>query len=343
MRIRPPIESISASEKEELTVAREEAAADETAAEVKETSPLAEWRQVSPTVSQEETHSSVRVAALTDPWYRKLWSFSGLGLLIAVGYMDPGNWATDVAGGAGFEYSLLCVILLASLAAMQLQYLALKLGVATDRDLAMAVRDSFHPKVVVFLWIVVEVAIAATDLAELLGGAIALFLLTGLAIPAGVVVLSVDVLFILLINKRRVQVLEFIVLFLTSTIVVCLVYIIALAQPDWGRVMNGYLIKPQVLTDPRELFLSIGILGATVMPHNLFLHSSHVQSRAYPRTLEGRKMAVRYASIDSIMSLSVAFLVNSFILILAGSAFHANYSDTADLTSANELLAPALG
>lgn len=301
------------------------------------------WRKPNRLPSVPETFNSVSVAPEDAPWWRKLRSFTGLGFLVAVGYMDPGNWATDVAGGSKYGYDLLFVILCASLAAMFLQFLSIKLGVATGRDLAQACRDSFHPKVVLVLWVIMELAMIATDMAELLGAAIALYLLTGLPLPAGVVIMGVDVLFILVLQQRRLRLLESMVMTLTGLIFGSLLYVVVLAQPNMQQVMQGFVPKSELFTNPGELFVGISILGATVMPHNLFLHSSVVQSRQYARTLPGKRYATKYATIDSSMSLTLAFFINAFILVAAAAAFAGHYSDTEDIFQAYDRLSVALG
>jgi manganese transport protein len=249
-----------------------------------------------------------------------------------------GNWATDVAGGARFGYDLLVAVLCASVAAMLLQFLSLKLGVATGRDLAQACRDSFHPRLVIALWLIVEIAMIATDMAELLGAAIALYCLIGLPLPAGVVIMGLDVMVLLVLQQKRLRILESVVMALTLIIIVSLTYIVALASPNWGDVFYGFVPKGELFTNSKQLFLAIGILGATVMPHNLFLHSSLVQSRQYPRTLSGKQYAVKYATIDSMLSLCLAFVVNAFILIIAAAAFHDAYQDTEDIFQAFDRL-----
>lgn len=303
------------------------------------------WKRSSDQKSLAEAHSTVPFPALDAPWWRKLASFTGVGLLVGVGYMDPGNWATDVAGGAYYAFDLLCVVLMANLMAIYLQFLCIKLGVATGRDLAMACRDAFYPRATLVMWVLMELAIAATDLAEILGAAIALNLLTGLPIPAGVVITGLDVFFILFLQNNRIRILEGLVAVLTLTILVCLAYVAGLAKPDAGVVMRGYLPTASLFTDSKKLFVAIGILGATVMPHNLFLHSSLVQTRNYPRTTLGKRVAVKFATIDSTLFLSLAMVVNSLILIVAASAFYGreDVGEDVDITTAYQLLSPAVG
>ncbi|PNW80544.1 hypothetical protein CHLRE_07g321951v5 [Chlamydomonas reinhardtii] len=279
------------------------------------------------------------------PWYKKLFAFAGLGFLISVGYMDPGNWATDLAAGSAFGYSLLFVVLLSSVCAMFLQYLSLKLGIATDRDLAQACRDAYHPAVNRVLWAVAELAIGATDLAEVVGCAIAFNLLLGMPLWAGVLVTAADVLLLMAAEARGgFRSLEVLVGLLTAIIAGCFVYELARSQPDFRAVAAGYLPDIRMVTDSQQLYLATGILGATVMPHNLYLHSSVIQTRAYPRTPAGRSLAVRLGGLDSSLSLLLAFFINSAILILAAAAFHEHgRTDVADIGDAYELLATSLG
>jgi manganese transport protein len=279
-------------------------------------------------------------------WWRirSMLSWLGVGLIISVGYMDPGNWQTDLSGGASFYYSMLFVILFSNLAAILLQHLALKLGIAAERDLAQACRDAYSPRVCQFLWITTEIAILATDLAEVTGSAIALELLFGIPLPWGCVLTAVDVLVILLFNQRNFRYMEAIVGFLMLFIFVSFVYEIAVAKPIWGDVFFGFLPSTGLVTNSAALFNAIGILGATVMPHNLYLHSAIVQTRAYPRTIEGKQWALRYAAIDSVLSLTVAFFVNAAILILAAAVFYTSgQTNVAELQDAYVLLSPTIG
>jgi manganese transport protein len=295
------------------------------------------------TPSLPETYRTVNVAPENAPWWRKLGSFTGIGFMVAVGYMDPGNWATDVAGGSKFGYDLLVVILVSSVAAMFLQFLCVKLGVATERDLAQVCREFFPSKVVFVLWIIMEIAMIATDMAELLGAAIALNLLCGLPLAAGVVIVGMDVMVILFLQQARLRYMEALIMALTFLIFFSLLYIVILAQPNVSDVMAGYIPQGKMFTNPDELFLAIGILGATIMPHNLFLHSSLIQSRDYPRTESGKKYAVKFGGIDSSLSLSFACVINSFILIVASAAFAQSYGDTEDIFQAYDRLTLALG
>ena len=301
------------------------------------------WRRDVKDPSLPEHYARIAVANQNASFRKKIGSFSGIGFLIAVCYMDPGNWATDVAGGASFGYDLLFIILISSLTAMFLQFLSLKLGIAAQRDLAQACRDSFHPKVVFLLWIIMEIAIIATDMAELLGAAIALYLMTSLPLPAGVAVTCIDVFFILIFQSRNLRILEVIVAVLTFVIFILLLFLTIKSNPNWGQVFRGLVPTGSIFTNPNELFVAIGVIGATVMPHSLFLHSALVQSRGYERTLEGKKFAKFYGALDSNISLTFAFFVNSFLLILSAAAFHATEPNTSDLMQAYKLLSPLIG
>ncbi|KXZ56268.1 hypothetical protein GPECTOR_1g234 [Gonium pectorale] len=275
-----------------------------------------------------------------------MFAFAGLGFLVSVGYMDPGNWATDLAAGSSFGYTLLFVVLLSSCCAMFLQYLSLKLGIASDRDLAQACRDAYHPHVNKVLWVIAELAICATDLAEVVGCAIAFNLLLGIPLWAGVLITAADVLIMIVVEARSFRALEALVAALTALIAACFLYELVKSKPDMVKVLRGYLPSTSLLTNREQLYLATGILGATVMPHNLYLHSSVIQTRAYPRTAAGRALATRIGAFDSTLSLLVAFLINSSILIVAGAAFHYGNpprTDVADIADAYELLAQSLG
>jgi len=301
------------------------------------------WRRIGTTPSLPEVHASVRVP-VGAPFWRKALAFAGPGLMVSVGYMDPGNWATDIAGGARFGYALLCVILISNLMAILLQHLALKLGVVTGRDLAQACRDHYSPPVAFALWALCEIAIAACDLAEVIGSAIAMNLLFGLPLVWGVAITAADVLVILVLQYKGFRYVEALVAALVLTIGACFAYQIIASRPDLPQVLRGLIPTPQVVTNPEMLYIAIGILGATVMPHNLYLHSSIVQTRDYPRTDEGRAMAVRYATLDSTAALLIAFFINASILILAGAVFHAKgHSDVARIEDAHALLSPLMG
>jgi len=277
-------------------------------------------------------------------WWRKLLAFAGPGYLVAVGYMDPGNWATDLAGGSRFGYTLLSVILLSNLMAILLQALALRLGIVTGRDLAQACRDHFSKPVSFALWVLCEIAIAACDLAEVIGSAIALNLLFGIPLLYGVCITAIDVLLILLLQHKGFRWLEAFVIALVVTIGVCFAIELALAQPALGEVARGLVPSAQIVADPAKLYIAIGILGATVMPHNLYLHSSIVQTRDFGRTEEGKREAIKFATIDSTLALLFAFFINAAILILAAATFHrTGYQHVADIGDAHQLLTPLLG
>jgi len=277
-------------------------------------------------------------------WWRKLLAFAGPGYLVAVGYMDPGNWATDLAGGSRFGYTLLSVILLSNLMAILLQALALRLGIVTGRDLAQACRDHYSKPVSFALWVACEIAIAACDLAEVIGSAIALNLLFGIPLLYGVCITAIDVLLILLLQHKGFRWLESFVIVLVATIGACFAIELALAQPVLGEVARGLLPSVEIVADPSKLYIAIGILGATVMPHNLYLHSSIVQTRDFGRNDEGKREAIKFATIDSTLALLFAFFINAAILILAAAAFHrTGHQHVADIGDAYQLLSPLLG
>jgi manganese transport protein len=258
--------------------------------------------------------------------------------------MDPGNWATDLAGGASFGYTLLSVILVSSIFAIVLQHLALKLGVASGRDLAQACGDAFSKPVAIFLWLVCELAIAACDLAEVIGSALALQLLFGIPILAGIVITILDVFLILYFQNKGFKVIESIVLSLLIVIVCCFAYELFISQPSMAGIVGGLIPQTSVVMNPSQLYVAIGILGATVMPHNLYLHSSIVQTRAIKDTEEDKEKAIKYATWDSTISLGFAFFINAGILILAAAAFHGNnLKYVADIRDAYQLLDPVLG
>ena len=301
------------------------------------------WRKSHPENSLSEVFASIPVPQGGGFW-RNLRAFIGPGFMVAVGYMDPGNWATDLAGGAQFGYTLLSVILISSLFAILLQHLALKLGVATGRDLAQACGDSFSKPVAYFLWIICELAIAACDLAEVIGSALALHLLFGIPILAGIGITILDVFLILYFQNRGFRVLESIVMALLAVITLCFAYEMWAAQPAVAHVLQGLIPSSSIIMDERQLYVAIGILGATVMPHNLYLHSSIVQTRAFEQNDIDRKKAIKYATWDSTISLSFAFFINASILILAAAAFHWNgRQDVADIQDAFVLLDPVMG
>ena len=271
-------------------------------------------------------------------------AFAGPGYLVAVGYMDPGNWATDLGGGSRFGYTLLSVVLLSSLMAMFLQALSAKLGIATGRDLAQACREHYSRRVSLFLWVICELAIAACDLAEVLGSAVALKLLFGVPMLAGVLLTGLDVLLILALQGRGFRIVEALVITVIATIGGCFLYEIFISQPLWREAAVGLIPRMEILRNREMLYISIGILGATVMPHNLYLHSSLVQTRAFGSSSSDRREAVRYAEIDSALALGVSFFINAAILVLAAAAFHRRgLYEVADIDQAYKLLSPVLG
>jgi manganese transport protein len=277
-------------------------------------------------------------------WRRAL-GFLGPGFLISVGYMDPGNWATDLQAGSRYGYALLFVVMASNLLAILLQSLALKLGIATGRDLAQACRESYSKPVSIALWLIAEIAIGACDLAEVIGSAIALQLLFHIPLILGVLITSLDVLAILLLERRGFRYIEALVMVLIGTIAVLFGIEIALSRPELAPIFYHLFVPPRaMLSDPLMLYIAISILGATVMPHNLYLHSSIVQSRSYPRTVAGKREAIRFASLDSALALMLALLVNAAILILAAAVFHKQgHYEVAEIGDAYELLTPLLG
>src|SRR2546427_12141957 len=277
-------------------------------------------------------------------WFRKILACAGPGYLVAVGYMDPGNWATDLGGGSKFGYTLLSVILISNLMAMFLQALSAKLGIATGRDLAQACRDHYGRPVAIGLWIVCEIAIAACDLAEVLGSAVALKLLFGLPLLAGVLITAMDVLIVLALQGRGFRLLEAFVVTLIASIGACFAYEIFFAQPLWREAVAGFIPRAEILRNKEMLYIAIGILGATVMPHNLYLHSSIVQTRAFGTSVRDRKEALRYAVFDSTLALGFALFINAAILVLGAAAFHTRgLHDVAEIADAYKLLSPVLG
>jgi manganese transport protein len=290
-----------------------------------------------------ESHRTIPFAAGASR-LRKVLAFAGPGYLVAVGYMDPGNWATDLAGGSKFGYSLLSVILLSNLMAMFLQALSAKLGIATGRDLAQACRENYSRPTAIFLWVVCEIAIAACDLAEVLGSAVALKLLFGLPLLAGVLITALDVLIVLALQGRGFRLIEIFVVTLIASIAACFAYEIFFAQPLWRHAALGFIPHLEILRNREMLYIAIGILGATVMPHNLYLHSSVVQTRAFGTSPRDKKEAVHYAVFDSTVALGFALFVNAAILVLGAAAFHTRgLNDVAEIADAYKLLSPLLG
>ena len=293
--------------------------------------------------SLEEVNSTIAVPK-GGIWLRRLLAFAGPGYMVSVGYMDPGNWATDIAGGSKFGYALLSVILISNLMAILLQALAARLGIATGLDLAQACRANYSKPVNFLLWIACELAIIACDLAEVIGTAIALQLLFGLPLIAGALITALDAFLILLLMNKGFRYLEAFVVALLVVIATCFAIEIVAAAPALAGVLAGFLPTPAIVTNPEMLYLAIGIIGATVMPHNLYLHSSIVQTRAYERNEAGRRQAIRWATVDSTIALMLALFVNAAILIVAAAAFHhTGRTDVAEISEAYTLLSPVLG
>ena len=302
------------------------------------------WRHARRGNSLAEVHGSIAVPEAGASFWRKFRAYWGPGLLVAVGYMDPGNWATDLAGGSRYGYALLSVVLISSLFAMFLQHLAAKLGIVTGRDLAQACRDHYSRPVSLALWAMCEIAIAACDLAEVIGSAIALNLLFGLPLAWGVVLTTLDVLLVLFFQHKGFRLIESLVAGLILLIFFCFLYEIIASHPDWRALAGGLLPRPEVVTNPGMLYVAIGILGATVMPHNLYLHSSIIQTRAFGPDEASKRTAIKFATIDSTTALFLAFFVNAAILVTAAAAFHGKgHNDVADIADAHKLLTPVLG
>jgi manganese transport protein len=305
------------------------------------------WRRELREPSLREVFRTVPIPATGPGWIgflRKLLAFTGPGYLIAVGYMDPGNWATDLAGGSQFNYALLSVVVISSLMAILLQHLALKLGIATGRDLAQACRDHFHPAFSIFLWIGCEIAIAACDLAEVIGSAIALNLLFSIPLTWGVCLTALDVLAVLFLQRKGFRFVEAFVIVLIGIIAVCFGIQVFASKPDLAAVFRGCLPSPEILHNREMLYVAIGILGATVMPHNLYLHSSISQTRKFERTANGKREAVLFGTIDSTVALMFALLINAAILVVAAATFYrTGHHEVAEIQDAYRLLSPLLG
>lgn len=290
-----------------------------------------------------ETHRSIAVPKGAGFW-RKMFAFAGPGYLVAVGYMDPGNWATDLAGGAQFGYTLLSVVLLSNLMAILLQSLTVRLGLVTGRDLAQACRDHYSRPVSFLLWVLCEIAIAACDLAEVIGSAIALNLLFGIPLLWGVCLTALDVLLILALQHKGFRYLEAFVIALVAIIGACFAIELAMARPDLADIAGGLIPRGDIVTDPRMLYIAVGILGATVMPHNLYLHSSIVQTRNVASDPASKREAIRFATLDSTIALLFAFFINAAILILSAATFHSRgHHEVADIGVAYQMLTPLLG
>src|SRR5213595_386418 len=301
------------------------------------------WRRQAGNVSLPEVHRSVVVPGTASFW-RKLIAFSGPGFLVAVGYMDPGNWATDLSGGAKFGYALLTVVMISNFMAILLQHLCIKLGVATGRDLAQACRDHYSTPAVWFLWVICELAIAACDLAEVVGSAIGLQLLFGIPLVWGCLITASDVLLVLYLQTKGFRYIEAIVIALIAVIGSCFAAELFFSKPSLTGVLLGFIPTSKIVANQGMLYVSIGILGATVMPHNLYLHSSIVQTRKFEQTPEGKSEAIRFATIDSTGALMFALFINAAILILSAAVFHwSGHQEVAEIQDAYKLLSPLLG
>src|ERR1700750_1960852 len=302
--------------------------------------PGSGWRRARERPSLAEVFGSIRTRP-TGPMWRKLLAFLGPGYLVAVGYMDPGNWATSLAGGSKFGYALLAVALLSNVMAIILQSLCTRLGVGAGRDLAQACRDSFPRYVALPLWLSAEVAITATDLAEVIGTAIGLNLLFHIPLEIGVIITAADVFLILALQAFGFRWIEAFVVAMLGVIAGCFAVQIAMADPDWGAVLKGFAPTTDILANPEMLYLALGILGATVMPHNLYLHSGLVQTRGFGEEIDERREAIKLATIDSSIALCLALVINASILILAAATFHrAGKTEVAEFVQAHALLAP---
>ena len=309
--------------------------------------PRSAWRCSGPEEDSRPSLEEVNATVLVPTgglWFRRFLAFAGPGYMVSVGYMDPGNWATDIAGGSQFGYTLLSVILLSNLMAILLQALAARLGIATGRDLAQACRDHYSRPVNLALWFACELAIIACDLAEVIGTAIALQLLFGIPLIGGALIAALDAFLLLILMNRGFRFLEAFVIALLVVIAACFAVQIVAAAPPVAAVLGGFMPSSEVVTNPAMLYLAIGIIGATVMPHNLYLHSSIVQTRAYERNVPGRRDAIKWATLDSTIALMMALFINAALLIVAASVFHANgRTDVAEISQAHELLSPLLG
>ncbi len=305
--------------------------------------PVKGWRLPAARVSLPEIHASIAVPKDAGFW-RKLFAFAGPGYLVAVGYMDPGNWATDLAGGARFGYALLSVIMLSNLMAILLQALAARLGIASGRDLAQACRDHYSRPTTIALWVLCEIAIAACDLAEVIGAAIALNLLFHLPLVWGVLLTSLDVIIVLFLQHHGFRYVEALVVGLILAIAGSFAIELYFAKPALAPMLGGFLPRADVVRNPNMLYIAISILGATVMPHNLYLHSSMVQTRKYLDTVESKQEAIRFATIDSSVALMFALFINAAMLVMAAAVFHGSGHDAvADIGDAYQLLSPLLG
>ncbi|KAF1858031.1 hypothetical protein Lal_00010547 [Lupinus albus] len=305
--------------------------------------PVFGWRRNGDDLSLSDVHGSIKVKPNAGT-FRRAMAFFGPGYLVAVGYMDPGNWATSLAGGSKFGYTLLTVALVSNIMAIVLQSLCARLAIASGRDLAQACRDAYPKPVAMVLWVLAEIAIIATDIAEVIGTAIGLNLIFGIPLELGVLITALDVFLILYLQKLGFRWVEAMVITLLGVIAVCFAIQVALADPDWGQVILGFAPTTEIVTNPDMLYLALGILGATVMPHNLYLHSGIVQTREIGETLAEKREALKFATLDSTIALMFALTINASILILAAATFHkTGQTNVAELGEAHNLLAPLLG
>lgn len=303
--------------------------------------PLLENTETQPSLP--EVHRSITIPDGKSFW-RKLLAFTGPGYLVSVGYMDPGNWATDIAGGAQFGYTLLCVIVISNFIAILLQALCVRLGVATSRDLASSCRDFFSQRVNISLWLLAEIGIVACDLAEVIGGAIGLELLFHIPLIVGVCLTSLDVVLLLMLQRYGFRYIEALTITLVSSIGLCFLAEVLFSHPDFGSVIQGLVPQSSILQQPEMLYVALGILGATVMPHNLYLHSAIVQTRAWQPTPEKKREAIKFGTLDSTIALSFALFVNAAILVVAAATFHfSGHQGVAEIEDAYKLLSPLLG
>src|SRR5215212_8877984 len=292
-------------------------------------------------VSLSEVHQTVDTTAASRPIWKRLLSFFGPAYLVSVGYMDPGNWATDLAGGSKFGYSLIWVLLMSNLMALLLQSLSARLGIVRGRDLAQANRETYPRYINLFLYILAEIAIAACDLAEVLGMAIGIQLLTGIPLLYAVLITVFDTFLFLLLQRLGIRKMEAFIICLVGIIGLSFLIEIILVKPQLGDVVTGFI--PSIKNE-EALYIAIGIIGATVMPHNLYLHSALVQTRKFKRDTPGIKRALKLNFIDSAIALNLAFLVNTAILVLAATVFFkTGRTDVGEIKQAHELLAPMLG
>ena len=305
--------------------------------------PLNGWRRGRGEASLSDVHRSIAIRS-SGPTWRRAAAFAGPGYLVAVGYMDPGNWATSLAGGSKFGYTLLAVALVSNIIAIVLQSLCARLAIASGRDLAQACRDAYPKPVSNVLWFLAEIAIVATDIAEVIGTAIGLNLIFGIPLELGVIITALDVFLILYLQTLGFRYVEALIITLLGVIAVCFGVQIAMADPDWSAVIRGFAPTTQIVTNPEMLYLALGILGATVMPHNLYLHSGIVQTRDYGHSIPEKREALKFATIDSTIALMFALTINASILILAAATFHASgRTEVAELGEAHTLLGPLLG